>query len=244
MIKKKNITMICSEINNILVNEKIVKEKKINITTLSCDLRAALFQDISYDQINEFCELTLKIAKTKGRIIRNIEKNIWLEISELPFRLISNLDIEIKENEEISSSCDYENGIKKIFSRILKLSLEVLKIDDDKSNASDNRRSGALKYIGEMLNYYNIPDSKNIFLESINSTNKQEQYFALTGLEIYYATTEDKLSKKTITELNKIIKQTDDRTVASTCLQIQINAGIIDELSAVCSIDDWKDENW
>ena len=43
--------------------------------------------------------------------------------------------------------------------------------------------------------------------------------------------------------LDEIIKNTDDRTVASTCLQIQINAGIIDEMIAVSVMDDWKDDH-
>lgn len=44
--------------------------------------------------------------------------------------------------------------------------------------------------------------------------------------------------------LDEIIKNTDDRTVASTCLQIQINAGIIDEIIAVHEMDDWKDDHF
>jgi len=66
----------------------------------------------------------------------------------------------------------------------------------------------------------------------------------LEGLENYYEVTEDEIDDGLLKCLNEILKKTDDRTVASTCLQVQINAGIIDKFTAVCEIDDWKDEHY
>jgi hypothetical protein len=44
--------------------------------------------------------------------------------------------------------------------------------------------------------------------------------------------------------LERIKDETEDRTVASTCLQILINAELIDEMTAMCEMDDWKDDHY
>ena len=59
----------------------------------------------------------------------------------------------------------------------------------------------------------------------------------------YYDIVDDKLENKILEALKDIADKTDDRTVASTCLQIQINAGLINEMTAVHQIDNWKDEH-
>ena len=79
-------------------------------------------------------------------------------------------------------------------------------------------------------------------MNSINSKNEKEQYAALEGLENYYDVSEDEIEDDLVNNLNDIKDKTDDRTIASTCLQIQINAGIIDEMMTLDEIDDWKDE--
>ena len=45
----------------------------------------------------------------------------------------------------------------------------------------------------DLNNYYTIPDAKKIFLNSLKSKNKDEQYNALEGLENYYEITEDEI---------------------------------------------------
>jgi hypothetical protein len=66
----------------------------------------------------------------------------------------------------------------------------------------------------------------------------------LEGLENYYSVSDDEIEDDLIQNLERIRDETDDRTVASTCLQIQINAGKIDEPTAMFEMDDWKDENY
>ena len=138
----------------------------------------------------------------------------------------------------------YKNQQKKILSRILGLSIEILKLPDDNSKGSELRRANALKLIADLNGYYIIPDVKTLFLNSIKSKNSAEQYSALEGLENYYDVTEDQIDDDLVKTLNEIIKETDERTVASTCLQIQINAGIINEMTAVFEMNDWKDEHY
>lgn len=243
MFKNRNLSEICVEIDNIIQTSN-EKSKKSEYSDLMTEFDSALFNRFDYKQIDDLCNITVKIAKTKNKIIRYIEKDIWRKIPELPFRLFQNSDLEIDENEVLKPDSEYENEIKKILSRLLKLSYNILELNDDNSKSSEVRRAGALEIIAELLDYFLINECKAIFRKSINSKYPKEQYAALVGLENYYATNDDEIDDELLENLEKIIAETDDRTVASTCLQIQINAGLIDEFSAVCSIDDWKDEHY
>ena len=238
--KHKNITEICKEIDLIIEN----RNNKNDYKYLYSDLTNALHRAIDYSEIVIFCDTVLKIAKTKNRILRYLEKDFWDFINKLPFQLLLIQGIEISGYEKIEPNMDYKNQGKKILSRLIGLSKEIIELPDDNSKGSGFRRASALRLIADLINYYHIPEAKNLFLNSIKSKNKDEQYSALEGLENYYDVTEDEIEEGLIKDLNKIIKETDDRTVASTCLQIQINAGVIDELTAVCKIDDWKDEHY
>lgn len=238
--KKMDIKEICNEIDLIIAG----KDNRIDYKYIFLHLDDALTKKISYGEIVLICETILKIAKTKNRIIRHLEKDFWSFINRIPFQLILIQGLEISENEELLSNTDYEKTNKRILSRLIGLVQEVIELKDDNSKGSELRRAGSLMILGEMINYYHIPIAKSLFVDSINSKNKKEQYAALEGLENYYDVSEDEIEDELVKILNDIKNETDDRTVASTCLQIQINAGIIDEMTAVCEIDDWKDEHY
>lgn len=237
-IKKKDIVEICNEIDLIIAGTY----NKIDYKYIFLNLDDALTKKINYSEIVLICETILKIAKTKNRIIRHLEKDFWIFINKIPFLLIQKLDI--KEDEELLSNIDYNNTNKRILSKLIGLAQEVLELKDDNSKGSDLRRTGSIGLLAEMINYYHIPIAKSLFVHSINSKNKREQYVALEGLENYYDVSEDEIEDDLVKLLNAIKKETDDRTVASTCLQIQTNAGIINEMTAICEIDDWKDDHY
>jgi len=239
-IKKQNIKKICNEIDLIIAG----KDNKIDYKYIFLHLDYALTKKISYDETVLICETILKIARVKNRIIRHLEKYFWEFINKMPFQIILIQGLRINENEELISNADYDNTNKRILSRLVGFAQEVLELKDDNSKGSDLRRAGAIRILGEMINYYHIPIAKSLFVGSIKSKNKYEQYAALEGLENYYDISDDEIEDDLVETLNDIKKETDDRTVASTCLQIQINAGIIDEMIAVSEIDDWKDEHY
>jgi hypothetical protein len=239
-IKKRNIKEICNEIDLIIAG----KDNRIDYKYIFLHLDDALTKKISYDEIVLICETIIKIAKTKNRIIRHLEKDFWSFINKIPFHIILIQGLDIIENEELLSNTDYDNTNKRILSRLIGLVQEVIGLKDDKSKGSELRRAGSLRILGGMINYYHIAIAKSLFVDSMNSKNKKEQYAALEGLENYYDVSEDEIEDDLVKILNDIKNETDDRTVASTCLQIQINAGIIDEMIAVSEIDDWKDEHY
>jgi len=239
-IKKMNVKEICNEIDLIIAGKNNSNDYKY----IYPHLNMALTKKIKYDEIVLICETIIKIAKTKNRILRHLEKDFWKFVDEIPFQMIVMQRLAIGEDEELLSNTNYDNTDKKILSRILGLSQEVLELKDDNSKGSDLRRAGSLSFLGELNNYFHIPFAKRLFVDSIKSKNKKEQYAALEGLASYYEVMEDEIEDDLVNALDDIKNETDDRSVASACLQIQINAGIIDELEAVFEMGDWKDEHY
>lgn len=241
MIKEKHrsISGICDEINLIIDNQYNNAEFK----HLSTEFRYAIQAEIEYSDILVLCDTVIKVGKIKNRKLRYLEKEFWKFIIEIPFRILIH-EGDMLEDKEIKPNTDYSNPKKKILSKLIGLSKEILEVTDIKTKSNEFRRTSALKLIAEMVNYYNISDVKNIFLNSLKSKNKSEQQIALEGLESYYQVTENEIDEDLIKVLNEIFKQTNDRIVASICLQIQINAGIVDEFDAILQLDDWKEDHW
>lgn len=231
---------VCKEVDLIIEGSNNKNDYKY----IYIHLNDSLSKSISYAEIDLICETTLKIAKTKHRILRHLEKDFWSFILKVPFKIILIDGVEIAENEELAPNTDYANVGKKMLSRLIGLALEVLELKDDNSKGGDLRRASALDLISELMDYYLLSFAKKLFVGSINSKNVREQYAALEGLENYYSLYDEEIEEDLIQNLNLIKGETDDRTVASTCLQIQINAGVIDELGAVFEMDDWKDEHY
>lgn len=235
-----DINEICNEVDLIIAN----KDNRMDYKYIFLQLNGALTKKISYEEIVLLCETIIKIAKTKNRKLRRLEKDFWSFIDNIQFQIILNQELNIGENEELLSNTVYPILSKRMLSRLIGLAQEILELKDDNSKGSDLRRASSLSLLGEMIDYYQIPFAKNIFVNSINSKNNNEQYKALQGLENYYAVSEDEIEDDLIKTLNVIKTKTEDRTIASTCLQIQINAGIIDEMTALFEIDDWKEEHY
>ncbi len=236
----KNASEICQVIDQIIE----VSDNKPDYQYLYNHLKKILATKFSYDDIALICETILKMAKTKNRIIRHLEKDFWDFIQDVPSNTIMHYKHRIAKDEELVANTDYKKPGKKIASRILGLAHEIMEIKDDNSKASGLRRSGSLSLIGDLICYYKIPFAKKLFVDSINSIDPDIQYAALQGLENYYSFTNDKIEAALLKNIQRIHKKTDDRTIASTCLQIQIEAGLINQLTAVFRMDDWKDKHY
>lgn len=238
--KEMSIKEICNEIDLIIAGTDNRKDYK----NIYFSLLSALTRKIIYSDIVLICETILKIAQTKNRILRHLEKDFWDFINAAPLKIIFSKKFEIAENEELLANTGYNNINKRILSKIVGLVEEVLGLKDDNSKGSELRRAGALNVLADIICYIHVPVAKRLFLDSINSKNHKEQYAALLGLENYFSFSNDEIEDDLVDTLDKIKDETDDGAIASTCLQIQINAGIIDEMIALDEIDDWKDEHY
>lgn len=237
--KQKSIPEICKEVDLIIEN----KGNKTDYEYLYLDLQGIRPEELEFIDIAVFCDKVLDMAQIKNRTIRFLEKDFWSFLISLPIKIVLTKKVTIKGDEVLEPNRDYKNQWKRMLSKILGLSTEILKLPDDKSKASELRRANALKLISGLYEFYNIPGVITLYCKSIRSKNRKEQYAALEGLENYYNLTDDQIDDELVEVLNEIIRKTDDRSVVSTCLQIQINSGKISQLSAVFIINDWKDEH-
>lgn len=181
-------------------------------------LNLSLLNSLSFDDVTTISEQILRISKTKNRKIRHLEKYLWRFINRIPFEYVLNEELDNSDGEELLPNTDYDNPRKKVLSRLTGLAQEVLELKDDKSKASDIRRTGAINIITDLIGKYHIPIARSIFLNSINSKNKKEQYSAIEGLRLYLNVTNDEVDEDLEKVLYKIKNKTDDRSVAVTCL--------------------------
>jgi len=238
--EKKTIKEICLEIDLIIED----KADKVDYKYNGFNLNNALKGTLTTEDSELICTTVIKIAKTKNRILRHLEKGYWAFIDQIPFALILSEELVINDNEELLPNTAYKQHNKKILSQFLGLAYEILALKDDNSKGSDLRRSGSVKLIVELLDYYHIPGVKDLLLNSINSKNENEQFNALEGLESYFSIYDDEIEAEFVQNLNSIHNNTEDRTIAYLCLQIQVTTGAMDEGTALFKLDDWKDAHY
>lgn len=245
--KQMTIDKIQEKILKICSSEEIpYKENKQKIYDLFCELRKV--EITTEKEIKTLISIHRELSKIKNRKASYLEEEIArLIIVDLPFRVRMN-DHEIPENviEELKE--DYKSDHRasiKMSSELLRYGKEVVSSKDDKSKRYKKRIKEAIRMLNELQQFYEIKGIKEIFQSRMEDKDKDLQFFALYGLEIYYAhESADELTEEEEKKLEKIIKSTKTRETASTCCQILINAEKIDEFGAMMRIDDWKDRNW
>jgi len=241
------IKKIGKEILKICESDKFpYKENKYKLYELSDNLRDTKI--INEEQLQEFISIHRKLTKIRNRKASYIEEEIArLILVSLPFK-IKMRDEEIPDDvlEELQES--YEPNTRmglKMSSQLLRYSKEIISSKEDKSKRYKKRIKEAIRMLNELQQFYEIKGIKAVFTNKISDKDKDLQFFALYGLEVYYAhENAEKLTKEEEKKLEEIIKKTDTRETASTCCQILINAGKIDEFGALYRIDEWKERNW
>jgi hypothetical protein len=63
---------------------------------------------------------------------------------------------------------------------------------------------------------------------------------AIKGLGNYYNSVDEEIDPDITKKMDDAIDRSNDRSFVFTCLEFQINAGLISEFSAMCQMDDWK----
>lgn len=213
-----------------------------------------LFQELERESINEIgdllevIDLHRRLCKIKNRKASYIENEIGRRILvDLPFSIrMDDEAIPEGEVEKLQDKYDSDERIAlKLSSELLKYGKELMSSKEDKSKRYKNRIKEGIRMLNELQQFYEIEGIKEMFKSRITDKDKDLQFFALYGLEIYYEHENvAELKKEEEEELERIINSTKSRETASTCCQILINSGKIDEFAAMIRIDDWKDRNW
>lgn len=238
---------VCERITKICENpEYEYKEFKYELIQLVEELKRSRINEVV--DLMKVIELHRRLCKIKNRKASYIENEIGRRILvDLPFSIRMD-DEEIPEEivEKLQEKYDSNERVAlRLSSELLKYGKELMSGKEDKSKRYKNRIKEGIRMLNELQQFYEIEGIKEIFKSRITDKDSDLQFFALYGLEIYYAHENvDKLEKEEEEELEKIIESTKSRETASTCCQILINSGKIDEFGAMMRIDKWKDKNW
>jgi hypothetical protein len=117
-------------------------------------------------------------------------------------------------------------------------------IPRNKTKISDTLRSHILRLLFELSEWKARQEVLKIFLDSMTAMDTDEQFFALSGLEEFYAHDDQTLPKETINTLEEITKNTTVRENASNALDVLLVADAISQLTAVIRMDNWKSKNY
>lgn len=247
--KKKNMSIeeVNKEILKICKDDKSdYKENKKRLINLFHELEDMDFENEV--ELNELISLHRELTKIQNRKATYLENEIARrKLVDLPFQIRMN-DEEIPEDVVEILEEEYQENQRlglKLSSQLLKYGKEIIGSKEDKSKRCKNRIKEAIRMLNELQQFYEVKGIKQIFQSKIHGKDKDLQFFSLYGLEIYYAQeSADKITKEEVAEIEKLIKTTKMRETASTCCQILLNSGNIDEFGAMIRIDDWKDRNW
>jgi len=108
---------------------------------------------------------------------------------------------------------------------------------------NNKRKSLAMDIIGRIDAGYDVPDVMELCMTALQSNKKTLVFAAAELLENHRNLRNLPLGPEIIKCLDKIVSKTKDRSVAVTALNIQVEAGVINELEALSQIDDWKEKN-
>lgn len=221
---------VCNKLKHVCKDDKYeYKESKKELIKLFQSLKSYQYQDKT--EIINLIEIHRSLSSIKNRKASYIEKEIGSELLvDLPF-WIRMKDEKIPKDTLEELKADFKNEERealKMSSELLKYGKEILSSKEDKSKRYKNRVKEAIRMLNELQQFYDIKGIKEIFISKIEDKDKDLQFFALHGLEVYYAHGNvEKLTEEEEKKLEEIIKNTKIRETASTCCQILINANKI-----------------
>ncbi|MEQ8704747.1 MAG: hypothetical protein RIC19_12550 [Phaeodactylibacter sp.] len=246
MIKDIDVKSTCEKI------VEICEDSKYEYKIIRRDLHNLIFKLQRYDlkKIEELHYILQShnqlwsIKNTKARYAEN--ELARMVLVRLPYSLHNQYDKPVAETEVLEDSYDSDAELMiRLSSELLKYSKKVLSSKPDKSKRYKNRIKEGLRLVNDLQLIYRIRDIKDIFFSKLTVDDEDVQFFALQGLEVYFAgDNNDVLSKYEEELIEGIIDSTKSRYVASSSCQVLINTGKIDEFEAINIMDDWKEKNW
>lgn len=199
------------------------------------------------EEMEALITLHRELSKIKNRKASYLENELGrLKLVSLPFRIraVDDAIPEHVETLEEDVSTDSRIAIQ-LSSQLLRYGKEIISSKPNKTKRYTKRVQEALRLLNELQEIYDIKGIKEIFQSKINAKDKDLQFFALYGLEIYYAhESADELTDEEEKQLDTILETTKSRDNAYTCCKILSNSGKVDDLTAMFKMDNWKSRNW
>ena len=202
--------------------------------------------EFSFNNLEQILDFERYVIYNKGANKFKVEETILELLQMLIIDLCESYDFDIVVLNKKMVNDTQNTEFKKIHEinfSLLDFAKELFKISIPKDSFSSSRKGYALGIISRLLNYYDIPNKFDLFIEALKSSKDKLIIEALNELHYYFENfPEEHLSDEIINELNKIILKTKNRTVATGSLNLQVITRCISEFEALSRIDDWKEK--
>lgn len=240
------VNVLCNDIYKLFLSGNKANNRKLFDKVF--ELSRYFFQNpVTVESLENLFELEKKLMNSKGSYKQLIEEHIFQALSSSSLYCSpEQTDNEyLTLNEKlIEKATDINEKQKYIMaSKLVGFAIEIFKFKKARDNFNSKRKSLSLKVLGNISNYYDIPEALELCLLSLKSKKKTLILAALEFQENYTRNREIPLSSKVSRILDKILLQTKDRSVAVSALDVQIKAGNIREFEALSRIDEWKEKN-
>lgn len=237
---KSELIEVCEKLRSICTNDEYAYQaSKEQLMKLSYWLQTYPYKDL--DEVEQIIELHRSLGLLKNRKASYVENEIGRHVLERMPSAVRLRDEEIPEGvvEELKSDVpsDARTALK-ASAALFKYGKEIVERPKDKSKRYKNQVKEALRMLSNLQDFYEIEGIRDIFYSKIEDKDKNIQFFAACGLEIYYTyKSGEEMTEEEEQQLLKVIKSTRERDTAVTCCQILIKAGKMDEISAMMLID-------
>ena len=192
--------------------------------------------NFTLEDLNQILVVTIQIAKTKKRLQQILEEKLLGLISFLPHKLW----MENEEKPRFYRGTKSKEG--EIANSLISFAEEIYEIRVDRDSFAGKRRGYAIQILESLTNYFEVPEFLIMCRKSIKSKSKNEFLYTIESLKNYYLETGQLPEEEIIKEINTRIAKTKSRSEIVGGLNLQVEAGIIDELEALSRVDEWKEK--
>jgi hypothetical protein len=211
-------------------------------------LRFSYGDPLTVESLDSLLDLERKLMNSKGQHKQLIEQQIFQVLSSITLYCSpeQNDDQYLTLNEDLIESVTDSNEKRKyiIALKLVNFAIDVFEFKKPRDNFNSKRKSLALLILGDLSNYYDIPEALNLCILSLKSKKKALILAGIEFSENYFIKRNLPLDTETIEILDKIILQTKDRSIAVSALDIQVKLGHISEFEALMRIDEWKEKHY
>ncbi len=195
-------------------------------------------KNLSNESLIPILKTTKQIASIKRNQKQILEQELLSLISYLPYRLWGE---ENEKNRKFSRGMKNNEG--QIAESLINFAKEIFEIKLDRDAFAGKRRGHSIQILGNLSNYFEIPEFMELCSKSIRNKSKNEFLLSIESLTEYCKERDEVPSKDLIEIINKRIEKTKDRSEATSGLNFQIEIGLIGELEALSRLNEWKERN-
>lgn len=231
---------LCDRITELYENPDIENQERGLAVRLIYQLQGEIkAEEFSNNDLIPILETTTKICSTKRNLKQVLENELLSLITYLPHKLW------MKQSKGKSQyfEKDSQNREWQIAQSLIDFSKKIYEINLDRDSFAGKRRGYSIQILESLSNYFDIPEFMELCLKSLKSKSKNEFLDSIECLKEYYKEKNIVPTEDVISIIDKRIEKTKHRVEATGGLILQVETGLISELSALSRLDDWKEKN-